>query len=268
MPYSFEKVVTLHHHSLTSPKTMKENSIYEISLMVINDESVQYPYRCSCWQRGCFTSFDDADSYVKKHIHEWKRDFDVFCIYLRQKPTDMMLYDDESSAVWLYDADGKLMDYRICSNIDMDEPFPWRNYEQQRFHPGDIVEVLQNDTVFLAYIPGRKMSEGDIQHYNDFVKDKVGDASDDIYTVLTTDSYDSHQHIDSLHVFKPHRKIEESVMNDLIMLYKRNLELNYPDKDNGGVVPKKILNKGCNDPKWILNKGCHDPQWIFPEDEE
>jgi len=233
-----------------------ENSIYELSLIVIEGQQECYPLRCSCWQRGFFSTFEDADAFIKEHQSEW-RELDVFCIYLRQKPMGMMLSDDELSAVWLYDAEGTLVDKRMCSNANMNEPFPWRTYEQERFHPGDIVEVLQNDEVFLAYIPGKRMTAEDIKHHNDFVEGKFGDASDDIYTVLTSDSYDSHQHIDSLHVFKPHLEIIDSIRSELMDMYNRNLQNDYSDEIK---TQTKLVDVD------VVKKGYHDPDWAFQEE--
>lgn len=109
----------------------------------------------------------------------------------------------------------------------MSEEFQWRRYEDLRFHPGEIVEVLENDEVYLAFLPGPAMSKEDIEHYNEFVSDKVSDASDDIYTILTSESYDSHQHIDALHVFTPHLKIHPSTSKRFRKIYEANLLNDY-----------------------------------------
>ena len=98
-----------------------------------------------------------------------------------------MLYEEECLAVWLYDERGNLIDKRLCSNIGISDVFQWRRYEDLRFHPGEIVEVLEDDEVYLAFLPGPAMSKEDIEHYNEFVSDKVSDASDDIYTILTSE---------------------------------------------------------------------------------
>ena len=198
------------------------NCIFELSLLVIKDKPKRYPYNVMVWQRAIFCTYDDADTYIRDNIEDWHV-LDIFCIYVREKPVGSMLYEEECLAVWLYDERGNLIDKRLCSNIGMSEEFQWRRYEDLRFHPGDIVEVLENDEVYLAYLPGPAMSKEDIEHYNEFVSDKVSDASDDIYTILTSESYDSHQHIDALHVFTPHLKIHPSTSKRFRKIYEANL---------------------------------------------
>ena len=77
------------------------------------------------------------------------------------------------------------------------------------------------------YLPGPAMSKKDTEHYNEFVSDKVSDASDDVYTVLTTESYNSHQHIDALHVFTPHLKIHPATSKRFRKIYEANLLNDY-----------------------------------------
>ena len=74
-----------------------------------------------------------------------------------------------------------------------------------RFRKGDLCEVLDGDRVYLGFVVEVPPSVEEAARINESPFHL--DATDDSYIVLTDQHYVSHDHVDSLRIFKPMHKV-------------------------------------------------------------
>lgn len=125
---------------------------YRLEMTEMGDGEQFYPtFKVGTTHIVDFPTFDSATDYMEKHSQEMN-------LY-RSRITQCPLFEDvkKRGAQWLYDKDGKLID---CTNVQKigtpeETHFFGRSLEKQRFKPGDVAELLDNDKVRLAYIVAR-----------------------------------------------------------------------------------------------------------------
>ena len=134
-----------------------------------------------------------------------------------------MSIGSECYSEWIYDCNGQLIDSRLISNMRNNPGlYSGRTEEQYRFHEGDIVEVETVDEISLAFVVAvppsveraLKINTGTYFHLDD---------TDDCYVVLTDSDYGSHDHVDTLRLFKPQHRIHPSIEKRLRNAYAEYL---------------------------------------------
>lgn len=110
--------------------------------------------------------------------------------------------DWQSLSEYVYDSDGKNLDSRT---IPYDGVFPGRKENGLRFRKGDLCEVLDGKRVYLGFVVELPPSVEEAARIN--ASPFHLDGTDDSYIVLTDPHYISHDHVDSLRLFKPMHKI-------------------------------------------------------------
>ena len=139
---------------------------------------------------------------------------ECYCCRITQLPDGGS--EDESGASWLYDTNGTLIDYSITTweKDLLKSRFFGRPESRQRFHKGDIVEVIECDKVYLAVV-GADMPSVD-WFWDRYEKCKdlnryFPDASDDCYYVIDGPGEAFHSHVPALALMKPCRPVPEEI---------------------------------------------------------
>lgn len=124
--------------------------------------------------------------------------------------------EDEPGASWLYDANGTLIDYTVTTweNAPLKSRFFGRPESRQRFHKGDIVEVIERDKVHLAVVGAEMPSVDWFWSLYEKCKDLncyFPDASDDCYYVIDGPGEAFHSHVAPVALMKPCRPVPEEI---------------------------------------------------------
>lgn len=122
---------------------------YRLEMVEMADNAPSYPtFKVGTTHILDFPSFESAVDYMEKRSKEMN-------LY-RSRITQCQVPEDvkRRGAQWLYDKDGVLLDCTIVQKTGTPEEthFFGRPKEKQRFKPGDIAELLDNEEVGLAYI--------------------------------------------------------------------------------------------------------------------
>lgn len=204
-------------------------SIFEVSIFVVDDRRIYYPsYKCSKIITARFSSLKQAEEYIGRKVEEYKKD-NLFCFYIDEYPIDDAEYEYGTLSTRLYDEKGILIDKTKCSDVSVGTPeseFYGRTSQEIRFNRLDIVEVLgYNNEVSLAYIVGTPITQDEIRR-----RGVAGDYTDERYTILTSNNYNSHDHVSPLYIFKPHFRIPTPTLNR----FKRMIEEYEADRIKNG----------------------------------
>lgn len=163
-----------------------------------------------------YTSFGDAEKFIHEMVVHKVNNSDTYRFEIVQLPIGR-LYG--RGACWIYDRDGKLIDYSATITWDFDTEqsvFYGRPESRMRFKKGDIVEVVGNDRVNLAVVAADGPDIDRFWKMYDSSKNcKYGlhfaDESDDCYYVIDGPGYAYHSHIRSIAMMKPSRPIPDDV---------------------------------------------------------
>lgn len=139
---------------------------------------------------------------------------DCYCSRITQMPD--VGSEDEPGASWLYDANGTLIDYTVTTweNAPLKSRFFGRPESRQRFHKGDIVEVIERDKVHLAVVGADMRSVDWFWSLYEKCKDLNSyfpDASDDCYYVIDGPGEAFHSHVSPVALMKPCRPVPEEI---------------------------------------------------------
>ncbi|MCM1142507.1 MAG: hypothetical protein NC453_28390 [Muribaculum sp.] len=204
--------------------------LYQVTQAIIYDWQIKNPYPrfdLSYTRTFYFKTFQEAEQFVKKTRE------DVYCSWVLQIPFGEASVDCEFGARWLYDHNGVLQDYTItyadsCGETcdPTNSAFFGRVDERQRFKPGDIVEVVENNEVRLAVVVQPVTS---VEHcwrvYNKFKERgnfRYGlDFTDDMATVIYGPSYGYHSHIWPVNLLKPQFSIPDDILAEMQTWLKR-----------------------------------------------
>lgn len=170
-----------------------------------------YPsYDVRTWKVGTAFSLEDAERIVRETVR-LENDPAGFTrlhsLRIVQIPVGRHAPEWAPLSEYLYDRDGKPLDRRTVS-WDYDDVFPGRKPEDVRFRPGDLCEVLDfhEGRVRLAVVTevppsvekASRINNGGFTHL---------EAGDDCYGVLTGGGCTSHDHADSLRLFRPVHRV-------------------------------------------------------------
>lgn len=213
--YSFEDFKRLANRQ----PNLEGNWVYRLRRVFYDYEMTNpYPKFNIVWDEGrLFLSFRDAVDFVNK-----QKKSDVYCNMLEQICVGKLIEPDNIGAAWLFDSQGNLLDYSTTCGLGHEIPdsgFFGRPEHRIHFKKGDIVEVIDNDSVQLAVLCGEVPS---IEHCWDVYQRSLKreapyflDYSDDTAVILDGPSYRYHDHVSPLRLMKPHFPIPEEIRNDL-----------------------------------------------------
>lgn len=127
---------------------------------------------------------------------------------------------------YLYDAKGQRIDERRISmtyNEESELEAYWGRDEQDiRFHEGDIVEVFDEDKMYLGIVitpPPTKAEARSINGDSPFM-----DFSDDSYRVFTMADTENYARPDCLYLFQPQLPVPDAMAQQLRQALERHLK--------------------------------------------
>lgn len=164
-----------------------------------------------------FNSYGEADSFLKERLTDVERMWCVtYCFRIDQIPVGDVYH--HTCVGWLYDADGKLIDFTIATMTGDDAyqtSFFGRPDSRMRFKKGDIVEVFDDDAVKLAVVSADGPSvKWFWELYQRCCADGFGyhaDASDDCFYLIDGPGGWYHLHVGSLAMMKPRFPLPDDV---------------------------------------------------------
>ena len=156
------------------------------------------------------SSMEGAENYLHGYASIPGHREDVYAFYIREIPVDVPAFGFECLSERVYDPDGTLIDKRDFSSVRaLAGTFEGRPSEEIRFRPGDIVEVIWDHKVQLAFVAAVPPCQEEAERINAEGPFEL-DASDDSYMVFLGEKYCYHEHVDALRVFSPHFKIPDA----------------------------------------------------------
>ena len=171
----------------------------------------RYP-RFKVYQMPLITasSLGAAEDYLHKYACVPGHREDVYAFYIREIPVDMIAPGPECLSERVYGPDGALVDKRVFSSVRVQAgAFEGRTAEEIRFRPGDIVEVIWDHAVQLAFVAAVPPCREEAERINAEGPFEL-EVSDDSYMVFLGEKYCYHEHVDALRVFSPHFRISEA----------------------------------------------------------
>lgn len=167
---------------------------------------------------------------IRLNETRWFTSFEEALKFL-QKPTKDMLYnsvisqiavgepDYEHGAEWLFDTEGRLIDYAVTHSAQLREVpeafFYGRPSARQRFKVGEIVECVGRNKVSLSVVAALPPSVEWCWNYRMKDKGYILDYSDDSALVLEGPSYRDHDHVSPLCLMKPRFPIPDSIRENM-----------------------------------------------------
>ena len=204
--------------------TTKAVSVFDV--WVTSDQNYRKPhypsYSVRTWKAGSAFNLESAERILREFVRQNDEDErytrcleHLHSIRIVEMPVGVYAPEWMSLSEYVYDTKGCLIDKRT---IPYDAIFTGRRRDQVRFSKGDLCEVLDGDRVYLGFVAEVPPSEEVAARVN------AGpfhlDATDDSYIVLTDSHYISHDHVDSLRIFKPAHKISARIQRRLQKAYE------------------------------------------------
>lgn len=157
--------------------------------------------------RYTFLSLQEAEKYMRERLIPENERYDTYRFLVEQVPIGEA--ENLIGAAWVYDKDGSLVETSTtsCKGDFPDSSFFGRSKEYIRFQEGDIVEVVDGDTVHLAIVGAEGPSLEwfwDLYRRSMLERNKFGksyycvDYSDDCYYVIDAPGCHAHQHVTTL----------------------------------------------------------------------
>jgi hypothetical protein len=218
-------------------------SVFELSKIEYGhydeENPLQYPsFEVSTSRLGLYSTLEKAVQGMKDYIEEQKK-FDeeqgthkrlesLFGFSIDELEFDKFSYlGNKSERNYL--PDGSLWDESLVSSVvdkdyDFIEEFFGRPADRLRFHPGDLAEVLDGDTVTLEIVGYTPWSPEKVNEHRIFVKDKYGcdyrsDCLDDVYYTMSAGD-ETHSHPLPTMLFPVRLPVSDDVKNQLETRYK------------------------------------------------
>lgn len=162
------------------------NWIYRLEMTALGNGPHNYPcYKVGETTQVDFTSLNQAELYMREQS--------ALTAMYRSRITQIPIGGtaDERGAQWLYDGGANPIDCTITHKAGSAEEthFFGRPIEKQRFAPGDVIELLQGDTVSLGivFFPIRPPEESwNLYYYH--AKDYELSYKSDSYAIVIDDS--------------------------------------------------------------------------------
>ncbi len=201
---------------------MKSKSIFELTLIQYCKDKPKYPkFEIFRWSLGYFSSLKKTEGAMKKCIAE-KADLGLgnqplFGFIIKEFVVDVLSYQHAKNRK-SYLPDGTLWDECPVHEDARLEEFLGRPEENVRFRKGDLVEVLDGDTVTLEIVYGTPRSPEGVRQIKKHAEEEgfriCLDESDDSYTTLTYLEYE-HSHPNSVNLFPVRLPVNEKLRKKL-----------------------------------------------------
>ena len=154
-----------------------------------------------------FLSFVDAENYMREQLIPKNERDGTYRFLIEQVPIGEV--ESLIGTVWLYDKNGNLVETSptLSKGGFAYSSFFGRSKERIRFKEGDIVEVVDRDTVHLAIVGAEGptvewfwgLYQRSMLERNKFGKGYYGaDMSDDCYYLIDAPGCHAHQHVTTL----------------------------------------------------------------------
>ncbi len=225
-------------------------TIFELVRITTNSKS-RYPVRKTRkWDMGFFSTLAKAEKQIRKDVkicRAWESDLlkhiaeeedyrndeksgghDVVLAY---KITERELDEEQGEniqSVRTYTADGSPNDKCLLDH-KCERHFEGRPPEQIRFHPGDIVEVIDERQAELCVVEHAQPTEDDYKRFCNRCQEKYNeilfhwDYSDDSYLVESLGEGDTHFHPLSPYVFCPTKPLSKALKDKFKSKYEEIL---------------------------------------------
>ena len=182
----------------------RKKTIFRLIQIEYFDEKPRYPlFKVRCVTVGYFSILEKAEQAMKKNAagEGYIEPHQLFGFLIEEYTLDKSVYFNlESKRSYL--PDGSLWDECLLSQVENIvgdlEQFLGRPADKMRFSVGDLVEVLQNETVTLEIVAGLPFTPEELQKkLEDGRKNSPDysfrlDYSDDSYYTLDKDGEHSH----------------------------------------------------------------------------
>lgn len=193
------------------------------------DSDIEQPYpKFDVWVSAnvLFLSLDDALAHMRQNIESRDESCQFYCHRITQLPVGQN--DSEHGARWLYDAEGKLIDYAISSWTGEPENFHFfgRPKERTRFKKGDIVEVCDRTEVRLMLVVAPEPSVESCWEIYQRCKTHAAtderkfyysqDPSDEQCVVVDGPGYEYHEHVSPLRMMKPRFPVPDELRREML----------------------------------------------------
>lgn len=194
--------------------SLEGNWIYRLEQNFLSDDQEESYPRIDIWQTETrlFKSFEN----VMKFLQVPARDT-LYNSVLTQIACGQPDY--EQGAGWLFDKDGKKIDYTLTHSYRLREIpeafFYGRPEARQRFKPGEIVECLRRKEISLCVVAALPPSLEWCWKYKEKGNDYLLDYTDDSVMVLNGPSYRDHDHVSPLFLMKPRFHISDDIKNGM-----------------------------------------------------
>lgn len=194
------------------------NWIYRLEHIGMVENCAMYPEFETRSNEYYSHTFDDAEKFIKEKLTGQNNGSpDSYCFVITQLAVGCKSCWSNTGASWLYDHEGRLIDYSITTweENPYKSAFFGRSAERLRFKKGDIVEVINHDSVNLAVVAADGPSVEWFWGLYNRTKDKRGgyfaDASDDSYYIIDGPGFAYHSHVPALALMKPRFPIPEDI---------------------------------------------------------
>lgn len=191
--------------------------IYRLEHIGMIENTAMYPEFETRSNEYYFHTFGDAEKFIREKLTGSNAVPDSYCFIITQLAVGCMNCWNNTGASWLYDHEGKLIDYNITTweEDPYKSAFFGRSAERLRFKKGDIVEVINQDSVNLAVVAADGPSVNWYWGLYNRSKDKRGgyftDASDDCYYLLDGPGFVYHSHTPAVALMRPSFPIPEDI---------------------------------------------------------
>ncbi|MCH5233730.1 MAG: hypothetical protein J1E16_00410 [Muribaculaceae bacterium] len=228
----------------TNRPAITGDSIYKLTIREIDKNTTGFKKDEKtgdwCYEIGTshnwYTSKDKAVKYMLKYIQESDSHYrkHIHSALIERIPANTLFEDGGQLEWWLYDKNGKEIDRSVCTWEINEEPseasiFMGRLPEEIKFKMGDIVEIVDDNKVFLSVINGLPSSIEEIwklyekrirnngNDKNKGVPLSLFDAMADMYFYIQANGFDPDT--SPYHISKPSFPVPEKAKEILTTRY-------------------------------------------------
>lgn len=213
--------------------------------MYDSDMLIPYPgYKIVETESKLFLSFEEAVANMRKDIDDFVMEYgdeggyEFYCHRITQVPIG--INEGYEGVSWIYDATGNLVDIHTPFRQSKWEDclFFGRLPQNQRFHRGDIVEVIFRNKVVLAVMsePSHTVDEC-WEKYRDYVSsgeadDYIQDHLHDTCIVIYGPGRCSYDHVLSSDIMEPHFFVSEEIKSEMRSWLDHQNDEDKPEEGN------------------------------------
>lgn len=188
-------------------------------------------------QMGYFSTRKKAEKFMRQCASDSYYS-DTFAFYITERVVDGVRFTTRFArkSCYSYTADGTLNDY---TDVGSTARYYGRTPDRIHFQPGDIVEMVAYDEIWLCIVAGTPRTVEECQKYQELCTEKLRkylhreptkreialdyplDDTDDTYSVLLHYGDGAHEHPSPVSLFKTTRKITKAQRELLLSLRQK-----------------------------------------------